>query len=134
MRKLIVLVVTAIGLSGCVAQHLNEGLSKLTGQNIETAVATLGYPDGKREIMGKTIYIWHTSQNTIMPMTTFNNTYGTVGNTPVYGTSTGTEFVPANLNCTIELVTNASDTIISWKWSGNMGGCQSYASSLTRRS
>ena len=133
MIRLIALL-TAIGLCGCVAQHLNQGLEKLTGQNIQAAVAMLGYPDGMREMMGRTIYIWHTSQNTVLPITTFNNSYGTIGNVPLFGTTTGTEFVPTNLNCTIELVTDSHETIVNWKWSGNMSGCQSYASSLTRRS
>jgi hypothetical protein len=132
MKRLIALVIAAVGVSGCVSQRMNEGLGNLAGQDIGAAVSRLGYPDSKREILGKTIYIWSTSRNEVLPVTTTNTTTAFVGNVPVYGTTTNTEFVPANFNCTIQLATNSSGTIVHWQWSGNMGGCAQYARALVR--
>jgi hypothetical protein len=65
-------------------------------------------------------------------MTTTSTTTGAVGNVPVYGTTTNTNFVPANFNCAIQLATNADGTIKSYQWSGNMGGCAPYSRALGR--
>jgi hypothetical protein len=130
MKSMLALVVVALSLCGCVAQHMNEGLADLMGQNIKVAVGRLGYPDGQRTMLGDTIYVWAASHNTVMPMTTTNLTRGMVGSVPFSGTTTNTDFVPVNLNCTIQLATDASGTIKSYQWSGNMGGCSPYASAL----
>jgi hypothetical protein len=132
MKKLVVLVVVAFTLSGCVSQRMNEGLNNLMGQNIQVAVDRLGYPDGQRTMLGDTIYVWSASHNTMLPMSTTSMTSGSVGTLPVYGTTTNTSFVPANLNCTIQISTFPDKTIKSYQWSGNNGGCSPYANALVR--
>lgn len=97
------------------------------GQNIRAAVAHLGYPDGQRTVMGDTVYVWSTSRNVAFPMTTTSTTTGMVGNTPVYGTTSSTNFVPMAFQCTVQIATNADGTIKSYQWEGNQGGCQRYA-------
>jgi hypothetical protein len=133
MRKFVLLIVAAMGLSGCVSDQMNQGLGFMVGQNIQYAVSRLGYPDDQRTMLGDTIYVWSTSRNVNLPMTTTSTTYGNVGTTPVYGTTMGTTYVPANFNCTIQLAVGADQTIKSWQWSGNMGGCMQYARRLSQR-
>jgi hypothetical protein len=133
MKNIAIVALAALGLGGCVAQNMNAGLNNLMGQNIHAAVDRIGYPNDQRQILGDTVYVWGTSQNTVIPMSTMNTTTGMVGGVPVYGTTTSTNFVPVNFNCTIQIATTPDGTIKNWRWSGNMGGCSSYANALKRR-
>jgi len=130
MNRIVALLVLSLGLGGCVSQNMNEGLQSLVGQDIHAAVARLGYPSGQREILGDTIYVWGSSQNSVMPLSTTNYTSGSVGGVPVYGTTTSTNLVPVNYNCNIQLAVNSQGRIKSYQWSGNMGGCAHYANAL----
>ncbi len=130
MRRVILALIAALGLTGCVAQNLNDGLKGLMGQNIQAAVARLGYPDGQRTMLGDTIYVWSSNHSAVIPLTSTNTTVGTVGSTPVYGTTTSTEWVPANYNCTIQIATDDAGTMKRYQWNGNMGGCAQYARAL----
>ena len=93
-------------------------------------MARLGYPDGERQIMGDTIYIWSTSHNTSMPLVNTSNTTGMVGNVPVYGTTSSTQWVPMNFNCTVQFAVGPDSIIKGYKWSGNEGGCKGFARAL----
>ena len=130
MKRIVAMVLAAAALTGCVSRNMNEGLQSLVGQDIHAAVARLGYPNAKREMLGDTIYVWGSSQNSVMPMTTTNYTTGMVGTVPITGATTSTEFVPVNYNCSIQIATDSSGTIKNWQWSGNMGGCAHYARAL----
>ena len=114
--------------AGCATNRFDERLTGLLGYNIEVAVSRLGHPDGQRTVMGDTIYIWSSSPDTSLPLTTTATTTGMVGNTPVYGTTTATNRVPANFNCTIQIATNSAGSIKSYQWSGNESGCRRYMS------
>jgi hypothetical protein len=131
MKKgVIAALVGALGLSGCVTSRMNDGLSDLVGLDVDAAVAVLGYPDGQREMMGDTLYIWSSNHNVVLPMATTTTTTGNFGGVPYYGSTTGMGYMPANLNCTIQLAVGPNKVIKSWQWNGNMGGCQPYARSL----
>lgn len=52
--KRIVYAVALVALSSCA--NLNTEISKFKGRKIEDVVQKLGYPEDKREILGKTIY------------------------------------------------------------------------------
>jgi hypothetical protein len=130
MKRAVALIAILAGLSGCLSDQMNKGLSFMVGQNIQYAVARLGYPDAQRTMLGDTIYVWGTSRDVDVPMTTSSSTYGTVGSTPYSGTTYGTTFVRANLNCTIQLGTTPDGTIKTWQWNGNMAGCMQYARRL----
>ena len=117
--------------AGCATNRLDERLTGLLGYNIEAAVSRLGHPDGKRTVMDDTIYTWSSSRNTSLPLTTTNTTMDMVGNTPVYGTTTATNWVPANFNCTIQIATNSAGSIKSYQWSGNESGCRRYADGMS---
>lgn len=122
----------ALALAACATRQLNEGLKGLMGQNIQTAVSRLGYPDGQRTMMGNTIYIWSGSHSAAIPLMTTSSTSGMVGGTPVYGTTTNTNWVPVNYNCTIQIATDSDGVIKSYQWSGNEGGCRQYANAISR--
>lgn len=132
MKKALLAVAILCGLSGCVAQNLNKGLSALIGQNIRVAVAQLGYPDSQRTMMGDTIYVWNSSHNVSLPIVNTSTTTGMVGGVPVYGTTTSMGEMNGTFECTVQLATDADGTIKNYKWSGNMGGCQQYANAVSR--
>ncbi len=114
-------------LCGCATQQLNTGLQTLVGQNIQTAISHLGYPDGQRIVMGDTIYVWSTNRNVVMPLNTTSTTTGAVGGTPYYGTTSSMQMVPMAFQCTVQIATTSDGTIKSFQWEGNQGGCQRYA-------
>jgi hypothetical protein len=133
MRRLTGLLLVALALSACVSDQMNQGLGFMVGQNIQTAVSRLGYPDAQRTMLGDTIYVWSTNHQVDLPMTTTSTIMGNVGTVPVYGTAMGTTYVPANFNCTIQLGVGPGDIIKNWQWTGNMGGCARYANALSQR-
>ena len=131
MNRLLCVILCVILLNGCVSQNMTKGLNNLVGKHIRAAVERLGYPDAKREMLGDTIYLWGKSQNTVVPMSSVSTTTGSIGSYPMYGTTTSTNYVPVNYNCTIQIIVDSNEIIKSWSWSGNMGGCSSYATALT---
>jgi hypothetical protein len=118
MRKIAALVVAALGLPGCVPQRMDEGLQALAGQNIQAAVAKLGYPDSQRTMLGDTIYIW--------------STRGPGGAVAVAISPTMGAVLPISFNCTIQIATAADGTIKQTQWTGNPDGCRAYAGELAR--
>ena len=145
MKKICLIVVTlGLLLGGCVFQQLESGLNKMTGEDISYAVRIWGYPNAKREMFGKTIYIWSTqsSGSMVLPTTTYqpgttSTTYGTVGNTTYSGTTytsgqtvTTYQTYNYNYNCTIELIVNSQGIIESWQYNGNAGGCGRFTRNL----
>lgn len=130
MRRIFALVIAALSVGGCVSQHMNDGLQGLMGQDINAAVARLRYPDGQRTMLGDTIYIWSSNHKAALPLTTMNATTGSVGNVPIYGTTTNTTFVPMEFSCTIQIATDGKGRIKSYQWSGNLEGCRPYADAL----
>jgi hypothetical protein len=132
MKEAIVLLVLTLCLSGCVARHMNEGLNKLLGQNVQVAIDHVGYPDTQRTMLGHTIYVWGRSQSGVMPIFNSGTTTGMIGDAPVSTTTTSTDFVPVNYNCTIQLAVDSDQIIKSMQWAGNAGGCSPYAKALVR--
>ena len=125
--KRVIAVVAALLLVGCASSQLNNGLHSLLGQRIEAARAHLGNPDGRREIMGDTIYIWSTNRAAITPFVDTPTTTGMVGNMPVHGTTSPVSFVPVQAQCTIQIAVSAYGIIKQYQWQGNEMGCRGYA-------
>ena len=124
--KIAVFAIAAL-LTGCVSQQMNEGLEGFMGRRIQWAVDHLGYPDGQRQFMGDTIYIWSTNRQALLPFTNTTTTIGTVGNTPVYGNTYSTQMMPVNASCTIQLAVGPDGYIKHYEWEGNMIGCKRYS-------
>lgn len=124
----ITVLLLALLTSACATRHLTQGLQGLVGQNIQAAVARLGYPNGQREIMGDTIYVWSINRNVVLPMTNTTTSSGVVGGTPYYGTTSSPGFMPMQLACTVQIATTPDGTIKSFQWEGNEAGCRRYAS------
>ncbi len=108
MRYLAIAILSTC-LVGCATQRLNTGLQRVMGMPIDVLVSDWGYPSAQREIMGHTLYIW-------------SNDAGAVA-VPLYG---GGAFA-ARLTCTVQVAVNDDKVITSYQWSGNNGGCASFA-------
>lgn len=119
-------------LGGCVTKELNQGLDFLIGQNVSIAASRLGYPDEQREFQGDQIYIWRRSGSFAMPVTTQSTTYGNIGTTPVFGTTSNTGYVNQSVACTIQMSAGTDGIIKTWHWEGNLVACEGYARALSR--
>jgi len=129
--KVITLLIFAAALGGCATfGQMESGLNALMGKNEREAFNVLGYPSGKQQFGNDTVYIWSVSSSGVLFLPQTSTTYGTVGTTPVYGTTTYNQVVPVNYNCLIKLVSNSEGTLIHWEYNGNIGGCESYINRL----
>lgn len=126
--------ILAIAISGCAFKILDEGLPRLVGQPIDSAINVLGLPNSKMEIAGHTVYIWNSQRSGAVPIYNTNTAYtsGTVGTTPVYGTTTtnSVNYVPVSYQCEIKLSVDNQNIITRWEYYGNQGGCQRYANGV----
>lgn len=90
-----------------------QSLGNLHGQNIQTAVAALGYPDSQRQIVGDMVYIWSSRQDTQVP-----DLYGNPMRLTAY--------------CIIQIgVDPITGVIKNTTWEGNVSGCARYANALS---
>jgi hypothetical protein len=136
VHKAVALCVALLALSSCATfDNIKKGLSKLRGQHIQNAINVLGYPDRERTVAGRKIYSWHNKEtgSYVTPHTNYNtgsayNPY--LGSTSFNYTTTTYSTENYNHTCTIELVVDSSERIISSQYKGNVGGCQRYANRL----
>jgi hypothetical protein len=124
MRKLLLV---ALVLSGCAIQpvstKLTNGLQGLVGQPIDSAVAVLGYPDDKREIVNRRIYIWARQGNgVVMPVVVPGGWFAVSGQ----GVCVIQLAVVRNTNTNIEYISG-------YQWNGNNMGCRGYANQVGGR-
>jgi hypothetical protein len=125
----------AIVLSGCVTfGQFDQGLASLVGRPIDVAVSVLGFPTGEQTLVGHHLVQWGRSTQGFMPMTTSSQAYGTISTSKGWGAYSGmtaqTSYVPVNFNCSITLQINEANTVVSYQYSGNLGGCKGYIRSL----
>lgn len=137
MRGYVAAVVAAATLTGCVTfGQMNQGLSLLVGQPLDTAVDVLGYPSGERTIAGRHLVQWGRSSQGFMPVTNTAQSFGTVaanGRWGTYsGTTTSTSYVPISYNCSITVQVDMTDRISGYQYNGNLGGCEPYIKRLNR--
>lgn len=130
MFKLIASLIVLLFLAGCFDAQMNNGLQALGGSNIETAFRVLGYPDAQQKFGYDTMYIWQTRSSGAIFIPQTSTTFGHVGSTPVYGTTTYNQPIPVTYSCTIKIVTDSLGAIKYSEWGGNAAGCQRYASRL----
>jgi len=130
MKRMIVPVVAAVGLIGCVFQNMDDGLHALVGQDIRLAINALGYPTGQQPLLSDTVYTWSSVQTfaTTTPVTT--TTTGVVGRKVV--DTTTTTYVPTTgaYACTVQIAADSGNRIKSFQWQGSMAGCAGYANRL----
>jgi hypothetical protein len=126
----IVMLIAALLIGGCVTtESIIAPLRAMKGQSIQVAVAKLGYPAEKREMLGDSIYVWSTNRQALLIMPT--TTLGAVGRVGYSQTSYGA--TPAQLYCTIQIATDAADVIKRVQFEGNQGGCRMYARELSAK-
>jgi hypothetical protein len=117
--------------SGCASfGQMEGGLNSLIGRNEQEAFSVLGYPSGKQQFGGDTVYIWEVSRTGTLLLPQTVTTYGSVGAIPIYGTTMYNQAVQVNNNCLIKIAANSGGTLINWEYSGNYGGCTSYIDRL----
>lgn len=125
MKKIILLLL--IPISGCATfGQLEQGLSYMMGKPETVAFNVLGYPSGKQEFGGDTVYYWAVSSSGTLFVPQTSTTYGSVGTAPVYGSTTYNQAVPVNYSCQIKLVADPNGYLKHWEYNGNLGGCRNY--------
>lgn len=74
---------------GCAFDVLGKGLPQLEGKHIDAAVNVLGLPNQQMQIGTYTVYIWDNRYSSTIPIysQSTSTTTGSVGRTPVYGTT-----------------------------------------------
>lgn len=132
MKKLLAFCILPFVMTGCATfGQLEEGMNSLVGRSESEVFHVFGYPDGKQELGGSTVYVWGNNQNTTMFLPQTTSTTGYVGTTPVYGTTITTQAIPMNFQCTIK-VGVSSGIVNTWQANGNLGGCEPYIDRLNR--
>ncbi len=121
-------------LAGCVnvPEELGDELQSTVGHNIKTVIARLGYPDSERVIVGDTVYTWSMHRHATLTLPQATTTTGYVGDQPITATTWGSESVPIDNQCTLQVATDPNGTIKSANFRGNSGGCRSFLSALQR--
>lgn len=137
MTRYLSFIASLLFLSACATATLDEGLPKLQGRHIDTAIKYLGLPDNEQQIAGRKVYVWGHQNNGsyIRPVTTPTTytSYSPYGGSYVtYGRNTSYVTESYNYTCTIKVVVNNKDIIQSSEYSGNEGGCQYYADGLNQ--
>jgi hypothetical protein len=114
-------------LGGCASDQINTAPTSLVGENIQVAVRRLGYPDQKRDVLGATLYIWRSDNVMAMPLANTTTTPRMVGVAPTMAT-----YATTPEDCVLELGVDSNGTITTWRWSGEMIGCEAYVRELVR--
>ncbi|MGX8940139.1 hypothetical protein ACWWJF_05585 [Symbiopectobacterium sp. Eva_TO] len=109
---------------------MDDGLNRLVGKNKEVAFDVLGYPNQEQKFDDVKVYSWISSSTGFAVYSTPQTTYGTVGNTSFYGTTTQTSAIPVEYNCKIQVATDINGIIKKYNYEGNMGGCETYIQRL----
>lgn len=130
--KRIAPVMLALGLAGCATDDLSGGLQSLIGKNINSAQARLGSAGTQSLLQGDRIYTWNTTRDRSLPFMSPKPWARGFDGTPVYGTAMSATWVPVSLHCTIQIATDQKGTILGYRWSGSLGGCENYNRALTR--
>jgi hypothetical protein len=123
--------VIAALLSGC-GLSMEKSLRPLVGQNIDVAVAKLGYPDSQRTTPGDTIYLWSTQTQSSARMftSTGSGVLGRVGGDPGMMNAYAGATVPFTATCNVQMAVDISNTIKRYAWQGN--DCGVYLRALRR--
>lgn len=121
------LLLAALCLGGCATfGDLDKGLASLVGQPAARAIDALGYPSAEQKFGGDTVYVWTASRSGALVMPTTNTTSGYVGSTPFYGSTTGTQVIPMNGQCSIKIGVGPDGLITRYDWEGNRIGCEGF--------
>lgn len=127
MKNKFICLATVFALTGCVTfGQMDSGLNSLIGKDKSVAFQVLGYPSQVQEFDEDKVYTWVSSSSGVALYSTPQTTYGTVGTTSFYGTTTQTNVIPVEYSCKIQMATGGNGVIKSYTYDGNMGGCETY--------
>jgi hypothetical protein len=112
-----VLFATLLIFSGCATCHkqLDNDLSRLSGQHLQSAVAVLGDPQSAVDLKDKKVYYWHNQTEALLMRST---------------ESGETVLDTARYDCRIKLTTDPQDVIQSATHEGNQAACKKWADSF----
>lgn len=118
----------------CVARvtfedRMNLAVRAFVGKNVRLAIARLGYPTS-HEILGDIVYEWREDHYDPIKMPTVSGTWGEVDGKFFSGNTGGTEYVPVQVACSIQLAAAADGTVRGVYWSGNERGCAPYLQAI----
>jgi len=125
------IVLLAVLLSACTSFSVfKEEFPKFKGKHIDTLIAKLGMPNEETSILGKTAYIWRTSEHFTSLTPEISSSTGTVGTTPVVVTTYSTETTTKKLKCQIRIFVDEEGLITNGDWEGSNGTCFRYSERL----
>jgi hypothetical protein len=118
-------------LGGC-GLSMDKSLKPMVGQNVEVAVAKLGYPDRQLTTPGDTYYLWstQTEHSALMFHSTGGGMTGRVGGDPVAMSAYANAVAPIAATCNIQMAVDTTNTIQRYAWQGN--DCGSYLRAMRR--
>jgi hypothetical protein len=119
----------AWALAGCVPSTaafdvLDAELPGYAGRPVGALVDRLGYPDDERRIMGKTTYIWQTSDEQV-------SVHNSPSLIPGYGYDTNVRVIKER--CRIRVRVDDAGVITWWGYNGDNAACRTYARRLAPR-
>ncbi|WP_232037694.1 hypothetical protein [Serratia rubidaea] len=127
MKNRSLILATTLLLTGCVTfGQMDNGLDSLVGKNKDVAFRVLGYPGQVQDFDGDKVYTWANSTSGVAMYSAPQTTYGNVGGTSFYGTTTQTNAVPVEYSCKIQIITGGDGVIKDYNYDGSIGGCESY--------
>lgn len=123
MKRLIILFVSILFISGCQSQaNFVNVVNSWKGQPIEAMINDWGYPDSTMKAPnGNEVYIYHHSSSFAVPQTSTATTSANVYGNTLYGTtntSTSGGYT-VDLNCSIFVEISESKVIERITWKGN---------------
>lgn len=112
--------VAIFALSACVSTKdtMQEIMSSWVGEDIDSVIEQWGYPDEKREVAGRELYVWH--QRSSVNLAERSRTEGSVdsyGNYSERTVTTGGGVWEGYCGRILEV--DDKGTVIKWEWKGN---------------
>lgn len=106
-------------LAGCSGGFgtMDRIMSSWEGAQLDDVISQWGYPHGKQEFGGRTIYFWDRNVSWTPPAT-MSGTATQIGNT-TYFNATAMQGGTINGSCRRTLEVDSRGYVVGWQWSGN---------------
>ena len=117
----------SLALTACVRVSMDQSISALQGESLNTVINLMGPPDGKTIVNGRTFYVWSSNYSDTETKTVTS-----------YGDGYNFDQTPVNIEvpytkeyyCKLTLEVNQQNRVVSWNRRSNRGGCDEYYSKL----
>lgn len=105
--------------------RMNLAVRAFVGKNVRLAITLLGYPTS-HEILGETVYEWREDHYDPVKIPIVSGAWGEVDGKLFSGSTIGSEYVPVQAGCLLQLAATADGTVSGVYWSGTERGCAFY--------